>query len=258
MILLLGGGALVFGLLIGSFLNVCIHRIPRGLSIVFPGSFCPSCHLKIAGFDNVPILSYLLLRGRCRNCSRPISPRYPVVELMMGMLSYGLFDRLGVSWDYPVHLAFAACLVAVAFIDLDFQIIPDRISLGGAVAFFLASSFLFPEIGWKSAAIGIAMGGGILYLVAVGYYKIAHREGMGGGDIKLLAMIGAFFGWRGVLPTLLVGALLGSVVGAALLLLKKADRTTAIPFGPFLSIGGLSYLFFSDLFDFMLLEWPAR
>lgn len=247
----------VFGLFVGSFLNVCIYRIPRGLSIVWPGSFCPGCHLAIPAYDNVPLLGWLWLRGRCRRCARPISVRYPMVEAMAGLLAVGLFSLHGVSWTTLIHFAFACALIVVTFIDFDFQIIPDRISLGGTVLFLLTSSLVLTEIGWKNALLGALFGSGLLFAVAFGYAKIAKREGLGGGDVKLLAMIGAFFGWRGVLPTLFVGALVGSVLGLALMALKKADRKTAIPFGPFLALGALTYLFFGDVFNEVLFPWSG-
>ncbi|MBI2058697.1 MAG: prepilin peptidase [Nitrospirae bacterium] len=245
----------VFGLFVGSFLNVCIYRIPRGLSIVWPGSFCPGCHLAIPAYDNVPVLGWLWLRGQCRRCGRHIPVRYPIVEAMAGLLAAGLFAQNGLSSTTLLHFVFACSLIVVTFIDVDFQIIPDRISLGGTIVFLLTSSFVQTDVGWQSAVIGALFGSGLLFAVAFGYAKVAKREGLGGGDVKLLAMIGAFFGWKGVLPTLFVGALMGSLVGVALMILKKADRKTAIPFGPFLALGALTYLFFGDVFNEFLFPW---
>jgi leader peptidase (prepilin peptidase)/N-methyltransferase len=234
--------ALSAGLCIGSFLNVLIYRLPLGRSIVKPGSACPNCGARIRWYDNIPILSYLILRGKCRHCRSRISLRYPLVELVTGLLSLAIFLRYGVSWACLFYFIFVAALIAIIFIDFDHQIIPDVITYPGIIAGFI-SSLILPNITYRDSLIGIILGGGILYLIALGYLMLARREGMGGGDIKLLAMIGAFLGWQALPFTILSSAFLGSVVGIIAMLKTGKDTRMAIPFGPFLSIGAILYLF---------------
>jgi len=234
--------AFVFGALIGSFLNVCIWRIPEEKSIVFPSSHCPKCGKSIRPFDNIPVLSWLILRGRCRDCGEPISPRYPLVEILTALLSLAMFWQYGPSLEYLAAFLFAAVLVVITFIDFDHQIIPDVISLPGIPVFFLLAVFVM-GIGFVESILGILIGGGFLYLIAVGYELLTKREGMGGGDIKLLAMIGAFVGWKGVLFTIFVASLSGSLAGLALMLHSHEGMKLAVPFGPFLAVGALGYLF---------------
>jgi leader peptidase (prepilin peptidase)/N-methyltransferase len=240
----------VLGTVIGSFLNVCIYRIPAGESIVSPASRCPSCGTSIRWYQNVPVVSYLLLRGRCAACGVGISPRYPLVEALTGLLFVQVFHYLGLQGATPVYWLFAAALVTITFIDLDHQIIPDVISLPGIAAGFLCS-FAVPWLSWTDSLLGILAGGGSLYLVAVGYELLTRKEGMGGGDIKLLAMIGAFLGWKAVLPIIFFSSLMGSLVGVPLMLIKKADSKLAIPFGPFLAAAALFYLFWGSA----LIRW---
>ncbi|MFZ5994771.1 MAG: prepilin peptidase [Thermodesulfobacteriota bacterium] len=234
--------ALSAGLSIGSFLNVLIYRLPLGRSIIRPGSACPNCGAGIRWYDNIPVLSYLLLLGKCRRCRSRISLRYPLVELVTGLLSPAIFFRYGVSWTGLFYFIFVAALIAIIFIDFDHQIIPDIITYPGIIAGFI-SSLILPNITYRDSLIGIILGGGILYLIALGYLILAKREGMGGGDIKLLAMIGAFLGWQALPFTILVSALLGSVVGIIAIIKTGKDARMAIPFGPFLSIGAILYLF---------------
>lgn len=244
----------ILGALVGSFLNVCIGRIPNGESIVTPPSHCPKCKVPIAFYDNVPLLSYLLLRGRCRACSERISPRYFVVELMMALFAVALFYWFGVSFSFSVSFIFVAALIVISFIDLDVRIVPDVISLPGIVlglAFSAAGYFFFhDELGIiptpLSSLIGILAGGGFLLATAWVYEKFTGVEGMGGGDIKLLAMIGAFLGWPAIPVTLFIASLLGSVVGIACMVFTGAGRRLALPFAPFLCSGALSYLFFGQ------------
>jgi leader peptidase (prepilin peptidase)/N-methyltransferase len=232
----------VLGAVIGSFLNVCIHRLPRGESLVRPRSRCPACGTLIRAFDNVPLLSFLWLRGRCRDCRAAISIRYPAVELLNGLGYVLLWRRFGWTPDALIYGVFFSALVVVTFIDWDHQIIPNRITLPGIVvglvsaATVLAGSFV-------DAAIGAVLGGGLLYAVAVASEWVLKKEGMGLGDVKLLAMIGAFLGWKAVLVTVFVGALGGSLVGLALMALKLKRREDPIPFGPFLAVGAVSALF---------------
>jgi leader peptidase (prepilin peptidase)/N-methyltransferase len=254
----------VLGAIIGSFLNVCIYRIPADRSIVRPGSRCPVCGGPIAGYDNIPLVSYLLLRGRCRKCGCNISIRYPLVELLTAAL-FVVFSRvLGLSIELPVTLAFACLLIAASFIDLDHMIIPDVLSVGGLL-FGVALSFVRPSFGSADslgsllagagalkgmpAALerlatslgGVLAGGGVLYAIAASYELVRKKEGMGGGDIKLLGMIGAFCGIEGVIFSLVIGSFIGAAVGIPLMLIKRRSMTYALPFGPFLSLGALVY-----------------
>jgi leader peptidase (prepilin peptidase) / N-methyltransferase len=230
------------GACIGSFLNVCIWRLPRSESIVSPGSKCPQCNAPIRFYDNIPILSYVLLLGKCRNCASPISIRYPLVEGLTGLLAAATAYRYGITLDFLIYFVFISALVTVTFIDLDLQIIPDIISLPG-IPLGLAASLLLTSVTFKDALIGAFVGGGSLFLVAWGYHRITGKDGMGGGDIKLLAMIGAFIGWQGVFFTIFIASATGSVIGAILMLFAKKDLKFAVAFGPFLALGALAYLF---------------
>ncbi|MBX3023464.1 prepilin peptidase [bacterium] len=240
----------VFGALVGSFLNVCIHRIPGGESIAFPASHCPRCHAPIKPYDNIPIVSWLLLRARCRRCAAPISLRYPLVEMLGGIAAVGAVHAFGPTAGALLVFAFLAALIVITFIDLDHQIIPDAISIPGIFVGF-AAALLFGRPTWLSSLAGIALGGGILWLVAAGYEWLTGREGMGGGDIKLLAMIGAFLGWRAIPVTVLIASLLGSVIGLSLMAVRGRDTRMAIPFGPFLAVAAVCALFWGDA----LIEW---
>lgn len=234
-----------FGAIIGSFLNVCIARLPDGRSVVRPPSHCPNCQSFLAWYDNVPILSYLVLAGRCRTCRARISPIYPAVEILTGALAMALFLRLGPTLAFAGYFAFAAALIVITFIDLDHQIIPDVISLPG-IAVGLAFSLLSPLVTPLDAILGVLVGGGLLLSIAWLYQAWRGQEGMGGGDVKLLAMIGAFLGWQSIFVTLFVGSVIGSVIGVAVMAYQRADSKLAIPFGPFLACGALVYLFFGD------------
>ena len=234
-----------FAAIIGSFLNVCIARLPDGRSIVQPPSHCPKCQSFLAWYDNVPILSYLVLAGRCRTCRVHISAIYPTVEVLTGALAVALFLRLGPTLAFAGYFAFAAALVVITFIDLDHQLIPDVISLPGIVV-GLAFSLVSPLVTPLDAALGVLAGGGTLLAVAWLYKTFRGQEGMGGGDVKLLAMIGAFLGWQSIFVTLFVGSVIGSIIGVGLMLYQRADTKLAIPFGPFLAGGALVYLFWGD------------
>ncbi len=235
----------VFGTIIGSFLNVCIVRLPKNTSIVFPASHCPSCGCSIRFYDNIPLLSYILLAGRCRSCKAPISLRYFIVELLMGVLSAVLFVHFGFSLVFVLCFVFTAALVVITFIDLQHQIIPDRISLPGIPLCFLCS-FALPWNSWLDSLLGMLIGGGVLYVFALGYYLLTKKEGMGGGDIKMLAMIGAFLGWKGALASLMLAAVAGSLVGIVLIALKGKNFKYAVPFGPFLALGALCALLYGE------------
>jgi leader peptidase (prepilin peptidase)/N-methyltransferase len=247
------GFSFLFGLALGSFLNVCIHRIPLKKSIVYPPSSCPRCGKKIRAYDNIPVISYIFLLGRCRYCKAPISLRYPAVEIITGLLSTALFVRYGFHHKYFIYLAFSASLVIISFIDLQHKIIPDIISLPGIII-GLALSVIFHQISWLESMIGVLGGGGSLFLVAFVFEKLTGREGMGGGDVKLLAMIGAWMGWRALPFIILISSLTGAVIGGGSLLLASRGLRTKIPFGPFLALGALIYLFFGR----ELVSWYLR
>jgi leader peptidase (prepilin peptidase)/N-methyltransferase len=244
----------IFGATIGSFLNVCIGRIPNGESIIHPASHCVRCQNPIAFYDNIPLISYLLLRGRCRACAQRISPRYFLVELLMGLLTIALYYRFGLSLEFFAGFIFVAAMVVVSFIDLDVRIVPDVVSLPGIllglavsiIGYFVngGSSSLIPTP--VSSFIGILAGGGFLLATAWIYEKVTGVEGMGGGDIKLLAMIGAFLGWPAVPITLFFASMVGSVVGLTCMLLTGAGRRLALPFAPFLCSGAVLFIFFGE------------
>jgi leader peptidase (prepilin peptidase)/N-methyltransferase len=235
--------ALVTGMVVGSFLNVCICRMPKGESVVTPPSHCPQCDYRIRWYDNIPIVSYLLLRGRCRGCGMHISPQYPLVELLNGLLTLALFLRFGPTLAFLVLFLFCSALVVITFIDLDHQIIPDEISLTGIVVGFVFSFFLQGH-SWLNSLLGILLGGGSLLLVAYGYQWLTGKEGMGGGDIKLLAMMGAFLGWKSIPFIIFASSLVGSVIGITIMLVQKKDSKLAIPFGPYLAFGAVLYIFY--------------
>jgi len=230
------------GAIVGSFLNVCIYRIPSDISIVFPASRCPVCSSPLRWYHNVPIFSYLFLRGRCAYCSEKIARRYPLIEALNGFLFVLVFSRFGFSWISVVFFLFVSALVVITFIDLDHQIIPDVISLPGIVVGFCCS-FLLPWLGWQDSLYGILLGGGSLFAVASLYELVTKKEGMGGGDIKLLAMIGAFLGWKAILPIIFFSSLAGTFVGVPLMMSKGENSRFAIPFGPFLAGASIFYLF---------------
>jgi len=248
--------AFILGAVIGSFLNVCIYRIPAGISIIRPRSRCPQCGTPIAWYHNLPILSWVLLKGRCATCSAPFSVRYPLVEALTGVLFALFFYRFGFHPMTPVVLLLVAALVVITFIDVDHQIIPDVISLPGIPVGFLCA-FLIPWVSWQDSLIGILLGGGSLLTIALGYEFLTKKEGMGFGDVKLLAMLGAFLGWTSIFPIIFIGSLLGTLVGVPLMLIKGADRKLAVPFGPFLAAAALIHLFFVQHFD-PLMRWYVR
>jgi leader peptidase (prepilin peptidase)/N-methyltransferase len=232
----------VIGAVIGSFLNVCIHRIPREESIIWPGSRCPACGAPIAFYDNLPLVSFLALLGRCRACRGPISWRYPLVEALNGAGYLLLLWQFGLTWPALIYAVFFSALIVVTVIDLDIQIIPDVISLPGIVIGLVVSHWL-PQ-GVINSLIGCAIGGGFFWLVAEVGYRILKQEAMGGGDIKLIAMIGAFLGWQNVILTIFLASLTGAVVGLSFMAFKGWGRRTPIPFGPFLALGAVLTLFF--------------
>lgn len=236
----------IFGLVVGSFLNVCIYRIPRKISIIKPFSFCPSCGNTIKPWHNIPLISYILLRGRCAYCGERISLRYPLVEALNGFLYLLAYLYFGCTLILPFILLFISALIIISFIDLDFQIIPDVISIpliftGLILSMLPHNSGAVTDI--KESLMGIAVGGGSLLLVS-----IISRGGMGGGDVKLIAAVGAFIGWKSALLTIFIGSLIASIVG--IVILKKTGNRK-IPFGPFLSLGALICLFWAE----RILSW---
>lgn len=237
--------AALAGLLVGSFLNVLAHRLPRGESIVSPGSRCPSCQAPVAFFDNVPVLSWIVLAGRCRSCRAPISIRYPMMELGNGLLWTLVFLRAPSWCDFVSGAFLCSAGLALLAIDADFQILPDAITLPG-IAVGLALSFCSMSRTPLQALLGAALGAGGLFLVAFLYEKIAGQEGMGLGDVKMLGMIGALLGPSGVLVTILAASLSGSVVGLSLIAVKRGDAKTRLPFGVFLALGAIAAWFFAD------------
>jgi leader peptidase (prepilin peptidase)/N-methyltransferase len=233
----------IFGLVFGSFLNVCIYRIPLKKSLITPPSSCPHCGERVRFYDNIPVISYLVLLGKCRHCRERIPVRYPLVELITGLLSLSLFIRYGINVYSVFIFLFSASLLVITFIDLQHQIIPDVISLPGIVV-GLAVSFLPGHVTWLDSLIGIIAGGGGLYLVAIIFEWLTGKEGMGGGDVKLLAMIGSWMGWMALPFIILFSSLVGTILGGGALFLSRRGLQARIPFGPFLALGALAYLFF--------------
>jgi leader peptidase (prepilin peptidase)/N-methyltransferase len=227
----------LFGLVIGSFLNVCIYRLPRRESIVWPASRCTTCNRQLAWYENVPVVSWLVLRGRCRGCGSRISVMYPLVELTTSVVFAGGALVYGLSPLLFVRLAFGCALIVLFVIDLQHQILPNAITLPGIAAGFVASLFLPP--GWLSSLIGIVAGGGILWALAEAYYRLRGIEGLGMGDVKMLAMIGAVLGWPLMLLTLVVASFAGSLVGVGMMAFGRGGMQAALPFGTFLALGAL-------------------
>ena len=245
----------IFGAAVGSFLNVCIYRLPAKTSIVKPSSRCPNCGHPIRYRDNLPIISFILLGGKCRDCKSRISLRYPLVELITAALALILFIKFNLSLTFLVFFIFTAVLIVITFIDLDHQIIPDILTLPGIPLFFLAAVFIV-KVPWLEALIGLLVGGGVLFIIAFVYELISKREGMGGGDIKLLAMIGGFLGWKSLVFILLFSSLTGAIIGIAVMTIKKQDMKYAIPFGPFLSAAAIAYIFWgTEFMRFLILEY---
>jgi len=241
--------SIIFGPLVGSFLNVCIVRLPKEESIVTPGSHCPHCNHPIMFYDNIPLISYLVLRGKCRYCKSSISAQYPLVEGITAITSLLLFLKFGLSLNYLFYFSFVAALIVITVIDLYHQIIPDVISIPG-IGVGLLGALIVPYITFFNSLLGILLGGGSLFVVATLYQWLFKREGMGGGDVKLLAMIGAFLGWESVVLTILLSSLIGSITGMIIMVIKGKDFKYAIPFGPFLSLGAVIALFYkSEIFS---------
>jgi leader peptidase (prepilin peptidase)/N-methyltransferase len=254
--------AFIFGSIMGSFLNVCIYRMPKGESVVWPSSHCPECKKRIPAYDNIPFISYILLGGKCRFCKEKISFRYIIVELLTAIMFVVLFDHFGLSYDFFFYMILVCALIMTAFIDIQHRIIPDEISIGGMILGFILSAIkglhlspityhLSPML---NSFLGIIIGGGVIYLTGkifdLIYFKLLKRppiqgetESIGGGDVKLLAMIGAFLGWQKAVMTFLLAPFFGAIIGVINLIVKK-DHTLA--YGPFLSLAALLSLFWAD------------
>lgn len=256
----------ILGSVIGSFINVCIYRLPMGESIVFPPSHCTSCGKAIRFYNNIPILSYLILGGMCRDCGSRISTQYPLVELLSGIALTGLYYKFGLSLDTLFYAVLTYSLIVITFIDLGHMIIPNAITIPGAAAGLIYNALItdweksrdllgafswslenffgvLNEVPFLDSVFGLITGGGILFLIAFLYIAVRKQEGMGMGDVKLLAMIGAFLGWKGVVFVMLVSSLLGTIIGLSIILYKKGDLKYALPFGPFLSLAAVIYIF---------------
>ncbi len=240
-------GIIIFtiGLVIGSFSNVCIYRIPRNESLVWPGSHCPQCSKQIKFYDNIPLISYIILKGKCRNCGEPIPLQYPIVELATGLFYLALYLFYGLQLIALVYMMLCSVLIIISFIDLKVEIIPDTISLPFIVIGFLLSFFL-RNINPLDSMLGIITGGGSLLLVAIFGSKLFKKEAMGGGDIKLAAMIGAFFGWKLTLLSLFLSFFLGSIIGIIVLAASKDKSNNIIPFGPFIALGAMISMFWGN------------
>ena len=228
---------LAIGLAIGSFLNVCIYRLPRRESLLFPPSHCPTCDRQLAWFENVPVVSWLVLRGRCRTCRMAIPVQYPLVEATTAALFVSGYVIYGWTPLLAARLLFACAMIVLFVIDLHHRILPNVITLPGIVVGLALSLFLPP--GWASSLIGATAGGGLLFAISEAYYRVRGHEGLGMGDVKMLAMIGAFLGWPLMLVTLVFASFSGSVVGIGLLASGRGGMKAALPFGTFLAVGAL-------------------
>jgi leader peptidase (prepilin peptidase)/N-methyltransferase len=227
--------AVLFGLIVGSFLNVCIYRLPRKQSIVWPASRCTSCGRELAWFENVPVFGWLALGGRCRTCRAPVSAMYPIVETVTGILFGAAMYWYGPTPLGVVRTAFGCAMIVLFVIDLQHRILPNAITVPGAVIGLVISVFLPP--GWVSSLIGVLVGGGLLFAVAEAYYRVRGVDGLGMGDVKMLAMIGAFLGWQLALVTLMLASFGGAVLGIGLVSTGRGGMQAALPFGTFLAVG---------------------
>jgi leader peptidase (prepilin peptidase)/N-methyltransferase len=269
----------LFGLVIGSFLNVCIYRIPLGKSVVFPGSACPACGTSIRPYDNIPVISYMLLRGRCRMCGKPISVQYPLVEL----LTAAAFFACALMWNFKsptfVNTLFLSVVIILVFTDLNHRILPNVLTLPGTLAGVLLSPFqslsyysfdplarqvaslLWPGnpdtlLPWAGSFLGACIGGGILLLFGLGYEKLRKKQGLGMGDVKMIAMVGAFLGWPLAILTVMAGSILGTAIGVFLIIFRHSNLQTKLAFGVFLGIGATVSLFYGLPFLLWYLRIP--
>ncbi len=240
-----------FGLIIGSFLNVCIFRLPLGLSIVHPPSRCLTCGHWLSWFENIPVVSYVALRGRCRQCGSPISWQYPLVELTTGVAFAAAALHFEMSWLMASRVLLVSAMIVLFMIDLRHRVLPNAITLPGIAVGFVFS--LVTEPGWAASAIGIVVGGGLLLAIAEVYYRVRHEHGLGMGDVKMLAMIGAFLGWKLMLLTLVLSSFAGSLVGVGLIVTRRGDLKYALPFGTFLAAAAIASSFVGDA----IVHWYA-
>ena len=239
----------LWGLLIGSFLNVCIHRLPLKQSVVHPRSGCPNCGYVLTWYDNVPIISYAFLRGRCRSCAKPISIQYPIIEAITGSVFLLHWFAFGPTPLLAVRLAFACALIVLFMIDLEHQILPDVITLPGIVIGLVASLFLPP--GPLLSFLGVLLGGGLLWAIAEAWLRLRKVDAMGFGDVKMLAMVGAWLGVKLVLVTFVISSMLGGVIGVILIASRRADMATRVPFGTMLAVAALV----ASLYGEPILAW---
>ncbi len=239
----------ILGLAVGSFLNVCIHRLPSNKSIVQPPSSCPHCGYRLRWIDNIPVVSYALLGGRCRQCRAPISMRYPIVEILTMAMFVLHYLVLGLDIILVPRLLFACAMIVLFAIDLEHHLLPNVITIPGIVVGLAFSAMLPP--GFVDALIGALAGGGVLWLIGEAYYRYSGQEGMGGGDVKMLAMIGAFLGWKLVILTLVLSSLLGSLIGVGVLVVRRGGLKYALPYGTFLSLAALV----SSLYGGRIVDW---
>jgi len=227
--------AAAFGAVIGSFLNVVIYRLPLQKSVVWPSSACPHCARELMWYENIPVLSYLALRGRCRTCGAGISLQYPLVEAITALMFAAAWWYFGPGPLLASRLIFGGALLVLFAIDLEHHLLPNAITLPGIVVGFVFSLFTAP--GWRSSLIGIAVGAGVLWTIAEAYYRIRHEEGLGMGDVKMLAMVGAFLGWPLTLLTLMLASVSGTIIGMILIVTKRGGMKYALPFGTFIALG---------------------
>jgi leader peptidase (prepilin peptidase)/N-methyltransferase len=241
----------VFGLMVGSFANVCISRLPKRQSVVFPASHCPNCNKPIHATDNIPLISYILLNGKCRNCKQKISLIYPAIELITGLLMAAVFYRFGFSWECLIFAIVVPALVIITVIDIEHQIIPDVITLPGIPFCLIAGSYMN---GMLDSFLGLLLGGGMFWLLAEGYWRLRGKVGMGGGDIKYIAAAGTLVGWVQVLFIIFTGALAGAIFGGIGMGVKKLNFLSRIPFGPFLALATLISIFSGD----SIVDWYVQ
>jgi leader peptidase (prepilin peptidase) / N-methyltransferase len=241
----------ILGLAIGSFLNVCIYRLPLGQSLVSPPSRCPKCERRLTWSDNIPIVSWVVLGGKCRRCRAAISMQYPLVELVTALAFVAVVWLTPLGPQLIARLAFVCMLIVLFGIDLEHQLLPNVITLPGIVVGLIFSLVAPP--GWQSALIGVLLGGGVLYGIAEVYYRVRGEEGLGMGDVKMLAMIGAFLGWKAVLVTLVLSSFAGAIVGIGLMALQRGNMKLALPFGTFLALGAFAAMLVGD----PLVAWYA-
>lgn len=248
------------GLLLGSFLNVCIYRMPLRISVMSPArSFCPSCERQLTALENIPVISWAIQKGRCRGCQNSIPVRYPLVELMAGVAGSATYLEYGITVTGLIVFLIALTLIVITFIDLDHRIIPNRITFPGiAIGLAMGVTAEFTDLlrcspyadicpltqGLSDSVIGMLVGGGFFWAIAVAYYAATKTVGLGGGDVKLLGMTGAMLGWRSVAPTIFIGSIVGSIVGIIAMVVTGQGRKTEIPFGPWLALGAIIYLYF--------------